>query len=313
MKYDITSIDDIERIQDAILNNEEVEIGDIKPIHFKIKLSGGRFENYNPKLVDKFVAQAILSQQANYEKFLKEIEKRFHVRISPEAKLLKFELQSGSLELLTDMIALMEVFENMESIHQLYTMLGVAGGWFTYLGFGRYMEIKKEEIQLKSQEKSKELSGKEQEKYLDTINKAFDSITEIANNAVIQKAINKPKQDIANMLQDGESFALNNDSIHNLTHDSAPLFEYAPPVVNDIEEEVDGIYAISNYFFKSEEKLFKIDGISENASSLAMPAAKRMKMITKAELLQSVHLKLKIIKDGLSGKIKKVLILDYIE
>jgi hypothetical protein len=44
-----------------------------------------------------------------------------------------------------------------------------------------------------------------------------------------------------------------------------------------------------------------------------MPAIKRMKIITKAESQQSVKLKLKIIKDGISEKIKKVYILDYIE
>lgn len=312
MKYNITSVKDIQRIQEAILNNETVEIGEIKPIHFKLKLDGGRFENYNPKFIDKFVAKTILSQQTNYERFLKEIEKQYNVKISKEAKLLKFELEKGSLELLTDLLALTEVFKNMESTHQLYAVLGIAGGWLSYLGFGKYMEKMQHELEVKSQEKLKELDGKEKENYLQTINKTIEALKEVALNPELQKAINKPKQELSAMLEDDEVLTLNDDTSHKITNSSASSFEYVAPQVEDIEEEVEGTYTICSYYFRSEEKYFKLDGIAKNANSLTMPAAKRLKLLSKAEEQKPVTLKLKIIKDGLSKNIKQIFILDYL-
>jgi len=313
MKYNITSVEDIQHIHEAILKNEQVEIGEIKPIHFKIKLDGGRFTNYDPKFIDKFVAITILSQQANYEKMLKEIEKQYNVKIPDKSKLLKFELEKGSLELLTELPALMEVFKNMESIHQLYAVLSIAGGWFTYLGFSKYMENQQKEIELKSQEKLKELDGEERKRYSETVNKALVSMKEIANNVTLQKVINKPKEDLSTNLEANEVLTFNNDTEHKITNNSSQSFAYIPPQVDDIEEEIEDTYTIANYHFKSEEKYFKLDGISKLANSLAMPAAKRIKLLSKAEKQESVKLKLKIIRDGLSKNIKQIFILDYIE
>jgi len=187
MKYDLKTIEDIERFQQAFANNEEIKIGEIAPIHYKLKLDGGRFVDYNPKYINKFVARVILSQQTNYEKLLKEIEKQFNVKIPEEAKLLNFELDKGSLELLTDLLGLMEVFKDMESIHQLYAVMTIVGGWVSYSSFSKYLDNKRTELEKRSEERRQELTGEAQEKYLETINKTVDSLKEVANNAVIQK------------------------------------------------------------------------------------------------------------------------------
>jgi len=312
MILNIETAEDIQRVQEAILNNEDFELGEVTPIQFKLKLNGGRFHDYNPKYVDKFVARAILSQQANYEKFLKEIEKQYNVKIPEEAKLLKFELEQGSLDLMT-LLDLVEVFKNMESIHQLYAVLGITGGWFSYMGFSKYLEHKKAELETKSKEVSERLSGEEQERYLDTINKTVEAMKEVAKDVTLQKAINKPKQDIAAMLEDNETLTINDDIHHKITKNKVDDYDVVLPQVDDIEEEVEDIFTVSSYYFRSDDKSFKIDGITKNANSLTMPAAKRIKLITEAEKLNSVKLKLKIIKDGLSEKIKEVYILDYIE
>jgi len=310
---DIKSLSDIERVEKAILNNEDFSIGEIKPIPFKLKLDGGRFKDYDPKFVDKFVARVILSQQANYEKMLKVIEKKYNVKIPDEAKILKFELEKGSLELLADLIALGEIFKNMESLHQLYSVLGIAGGWFSYLGFSKYFDSKKNELEIQSKDKLNQLNGEEKEKYLETINKAIEAMKEISNNTTLQKAINTPKKDLASMLEDGEELTINDNTSYKIINTSEKDFEYTPPVVDDIEEEVEEVYTVSNYYFRSKEKYFKLDGISVTASSIAMPVAKRIKMISQAEAMKPVTLKLKLIKDGLTHRIKDVYILDYIE
>lgn len=44
-----------------------------------------------------------------------------------------------------------------------------------------------------------------------------------------------------------------------------------------------------------------------------MSAEKRIKIISKAESQESIQLKIKFIKDGLTNKIKNAYLLDYIE
>jgi hypothetical protein len=309
----ITSIEDIERIKEAILNNETFELGEVKPIPFKLKLTGGRFENYNPKFIDKFVARAVLAEQENYERVLKEIEKLYNVRIPAELKVLQFELEKGSLELLTELVGLAEVLKNMESIHQLYAVLGIAGGWFSYLGFSKFLDSRKNELEVKSREVMQKLHGEEQSRYLDTINKTVEALKDVSNNSNLQKAINKPKQDIANMLEDDESLGINDDTQNRIRRSNTNNFDFVAPVTEDIEEEIIDSYTIDNYQFRSPEKNFKLSGISKEINSLPISAEKRIKIITKAEAQESVKLKLKFIKDGLTNKIKQAFILDYIE
>lgn len=309
----ITSIEDIERVKEAILNNEDFELGSVEPIPFKLKLNGGRFKNYDIKFIDKFVASTVISEQENYEKVLKEIEKLYNVKIPNELKILKFELEKGSLDLLTELIGLSEVFKNMESIHQLYAVLGIAGGWFSYLGFSKYLDNKKYELEIKSKETAQKLSGDEQAKYLDTINKSIEAMKDISNNINLQKAINKPKQDIASMLKDDETLIINNDTNYKITYSDTISFNICPLVVDDIEEEIEEMYHIGNYYFRSPEKYFKLDGIQTLINSLPLSPEKRIAIIHKAESQKSVRLKIKFIKDGLTNKVKQAFILDYIE
>lgn len=309
----IESIEDLEIIKNAILNNEDFELGEIKPIPFKLKLSGGRFENYDPNYVDKFVAKAILTEQENYERVLKEIEKLYNVKIPEDAKLLKFQLEKGSLDLITEFIGLTEVIKNMESIHQLYSVLGITGGIVSFFGFSKYLDIRKSELEIKSKEVIQKLSGEEREKYLDTINKTVEAMKDISNNTNLQKAINKPKKEIASMLEEHETLSMFDDTKHIITKNNADNFEFVTPVTDDIEEEIVDIYNIDNFFFRSKEKYFKIVGIKTLINSLPLPADKRIKLISKAEAQEPVNLKVKFIKDGLTDKIKEAFLLDYVE
>lgn len=310
---DIRTVDDLKIIKEAILNNIEFELGEIKPIPFKLKLTGGRFEDYNPKFIDKFVARAVIIEQENYEKVLKEIEKLYNIKIPEELKVLKFELEKGSLELLTELIGLAEVLKNMESIHQLYAILGIAGGWFSYLGFSKFLDSKRNELEVKSREVMQNLHGEEQTRYLDTINNVVEALKDVSNNSNLQKAINKPKQDIANMLKDDEFLGINDNTQDKITKNDTSKFNFIEPTIEDIEEEIIDFYTIDNYQFRSPEKNFKLSGISKEINSLPISAEKRIKIITKAEAQEPVKLKLKFIKNGLTNKIKQAFILDYIE
>ena len=310
---DIKDINDLAKIEKAIINNEEFKIGEVSPIPFKLKFEGGRFENYNPDYIDKFIAEVVIVEQKNYDLLLKEIEKLYNIKIEDDKKILKFKLKKGSLEVLGELLGLSEVLKNMESIHLLYAILGIAGGWFSYLGFSKYLEKKKTELEIKSKEVLERLRGEEQERYLNTINKSIEALKEVSLDIKIQKAINEPKKKILNMLNDNEDVIINDDNEHKLTKDKIGEFEVIPPQKEDIEEEIVDIYLLKSYDFTDDKKTFKISGIPIKAISITMPAEKRLKIITKAENGESVKLKLKIIKDGVTKKIKEVYILDYIE
>lgn len=60
---DITSIEEIERLREAILNNEDYKLGKVKPIKHIIKLDGGRFNHYNINYITSDIAKIILSHQ----------------------------------------------------------------------------------------------------------------------------------------------------------------------------------------------------------------------------------------------------------
>ena len=201
----------------------------------------------------------------------------------------------------------------MESIHQLYAVLGITGGWFSYLGFSKFLESRKSELEIKSKEITQTLQGEEQARYLDTINKTVEALKDISNNTNLQKAINKPKQEIASMLNEDESLSINNNAHDKIRKINTNKFDFVAPVAEDLEEEITDFYNIDNYFFRSQEKYFKLSGISTLINSLPMSAEKRIKIISKAESQQSIQLKIKFIKDGLTNKIKNAYLLDYIE
>lgn len=309
----IETIKDLEKIEEAIINKEEFQIKEIKPITYKLKFDGGRFSNYNIEYIDKFIAETILLEDKNYEKLLKELEKLYNIEIEEDKRELKFKLEKGSLDVSTDITPLMEVLKNMESIHKVYVVIIVVFGFVASYGIYKLLEFKKAKLEEQSKIKARELEGEEQKRYLDNVNQAIEAVKDIANNVTIQKAINEPKQKIANMLEDNETLTINDDTTHKITKNDADKFEIVQPEVEDIEEEKTDTYKIKSYDFVSEGKLFKIEGIKPKAISETLSADKRLLLITKAEEGEAVKLKLKIIKDSLTNQIKKVYILDYIE
>lgn len=81
----------------------------------------------------------------------------------------------------------------MDSNHQLIAILGIIVSFFSYLGFSKYMENKKIEIETKSREVLKQLDIESQANYMETINKSIEALKEVSINTNIQKAINQSK------------------------------------------------------------------------------------------------------------------------
>ena len=321
----ITSIEEIKRVQDAILNNEDFEFGEIKPITYMLKLDGGRFAENLASIIDADIAKIIVSHQENYTKLLNELERNFEIEFSDEARVLKFKLQDGCLELISELLGL-EGLKNMESKHLMYVILGIAAMWFSYSSYTYNVDAELQKVKTHSEVKIKEMEiaekqsatqaekedrQRERETYQDIVNKILEKDNEIKLNKNLQDAINKPKQVTVSVLKDNEKVKIDNQT---LTKANEPLYEYVTPSVDDIEEApIEGIYTLEYYNFVKDGKMFKIVGISPLANSETISADKRMRLMTKAETQQQVKLKIKIVKDGITKKPIKAFILDYIE
>lgn len=314
MVLNIETVIDIERIRKAILNNEKFKIGEIKPIIYTIKLDGGRFRNYDTSIIDADIAKIVISHQTNYTKLLNELERNFKIQFSDEEKVLKFKLQDGCLEMISDVFKL-DGLKNMESKHLMFVILGISLMWFTHSAFTTSVNEDitkvKEATKVKLAELDRADKKEERETYQKMVDKILDTNKALALNKNIQNAINKPKHDTIAILKNGETV---NIDTATLTKANEASYEYIKPTVDDIEEDpIEGVYTLEYYNFVKDGKLFKIQGIAPLASSATISAQKRMRLMTKAETQQQVKLKIKIVKDGVTKQAKEAYILDYIE
>lgn len=323
--FNITNVDEIKRVREAILNNEDFELGEIKPITYMLKLDGGRFAEHHASIIDADIAKIIVSHQENYTRLINELERNFEIVFDEEAKVLQFKLQDGCLELISDLLGL-EGLKRMESKHLMFVILGISLMWFSHSAYTHNVEADLQKVKTHSEQKIREMEAaeeraadqrekedrqRERETYQDLVNKILEKDKEVKINKTLQNAINKPKQVTVSVLKDGENVNIDN---HTLTKANEPEYNYVEPTVDDIEEDpIEGTYLLEYYNFVKDGKMFKIQGVSPLANSETISAAKRMRLMTKAETKQEVKLKIKIVKDGVTKKPIKAFILDYIE
>ncbi len=310
----IRNVEDLKIVEEAILNNEDFELGDVKPIKHVIKLDGGRFSHYNIDYITSDVAKIILSHQKNFAKLLNEIESKFGIVFTDNERELKFKLQQGCLEIFSNIFS-KEAILNMDSKHKMWTLITIAGLIVGSIGTSQYIDHLNNDIQAKKEIEIQKLQNQARQSEVEATKQYFDALIGINKNLVqnktIQDSINNPKKETLEVLKDDEVYiAYNNVKLKN---QDASKFKYVPPVINDIEEEITDYFDIDKYYFRSPGKEFKINGITKELNSLPMPVNKRMQLITKAENQEQVQLKIKLVKDGVTNKIKEAYLLDYIE
>jgi len=304
---DIKSVEDIEVVKHAIGDNEDFTLGKIEPFTYKIVLDGGRFKDYDVDYLDATIARIIITHQTSYDKLLKEIEKKFNVKFSQKDRLLKFKIQKGSLEFISEITSFIEVFKEMESQDIMYTILGLAGLWFSHSAYTKKIEKDIKELEIAKDTKLKELDGEEKERYAQIANSAIESMKEVLVNKNMQDAINYPKKEALSLLENGETFSVDGEK---LTHSDIEEFTYVKPDIEDTEEDLElDSYTIESFNFTKPGKLFKLVGIPKMANSEIIPAKDRIKLLTKADKQEEVKLKIKMIKDGITKRIKSVYII----
>jgi len=313
--YDIKDLKDLEKIQLALLNSEDFSIGKIEPIPLILELDGGRYKDYDISYIDANIARIILSQQLNFDKLIKELENNFDIQFSKEAKLLKFKLEKGSALIEAFLEKIIEPIMTMDSKDKKFVITTLILAVFSTYGYTEYLSqteaIAKKQIEQET--KRLEIAGhdKDKQRYADFATKALESLSKSSHNKIMQMAVNTPKKEALSHLEKDETFSIKGSN-KKLTKDALPAFEYKKPDLKDTEEILDfAFYTVVNYAFRDSNKPFKIEGFVPLANSLSITPKQRMKLIDKAENQETVNLKLKIIKDGLSKKPKEVIILDF--
>lgn len=172
----------------------------------------------------------------------------------------------------------------MNDTKKMIAIISVAGMIVFSIPLVVYLNNLSSQAESQKEIKLKELETQDRQDERDTTEKYFNSVIEIS------KLLAKNKN-----IQD------------------ASKFEYVPPVIDDIEEEIIDLYYIDNYHFRSENKSFKLAGMSKEINSITITPEKRMQLIVKAENQEQVKLKIKLIKDAATSKIKEAYLLDYIE
>lgn len=314
--YNIRTSRDLEIIQNAILKNEDFIIGDVKPLEYKITLSGGRFEDYDVTYIDADIAKIILEHQKNYDKFLNELESKFNLKFSSVNRTLHFKLEKGSLEILGDIFSGLGAIKDMESKHKLYAIITVTSMWFASVAYNDYLQRDIKKINQESIVELQKLSNQdrldEREQYEKLINKTLDTVKEISFNRKLQNAINNPKKQVVSILKEDEKAKID-DAHQELTTNNVEDFDYKEQYVEDIEETEIKDFIIDSYKFNDKNKPFKIRGVSALAYAVTLHPDKRISLIRKAENGEQVKLEVKYFKDGHSKYIKAIHILDFIE
>lgn len=311
---DIKTVDDLEIVKQAILNNIEFELGEVQTIKHIIKLDGGRFTDYDVNYITSDVAKIILSYQKNYDKLLDEFESKFKITFSREEREIKFQIEKGSLKILKNLFS-KETIMSLSDTKKMIAIIAVAGIIVFAIPLTIYVNNLSSETQAQKEIKLKELEGQDRQSEREATEKYFNGILEVtkllAENKKIQDALNNPVKETLSILKDDEVYVTHNDT--KLKNGDASKFEYVQPTTDDIEDEIIDLYHIDNYHFRSDDKSFKIAGIKKEISSMTLSPEKRIKLIIKAENQEQVKLKIKTIKDRATNKIKQAFILDYIE
>ena len=313
----IRTVEDLEIVQNAILNNEDFVLGTIEPVKYRLVLDGGRFKDFNPNLINIDIAKIIISIQTNYDKIIEELENKYNIKIDNELRKLNFKIEKGS-GIIETLLEASGVIKKMESKDLMIVLIVAIVSFGSFEAYSKYTEKLKSEIVANKEIKLKELEKEDRQKERETTKEYFDGLLEVtkelASNKQIQDAVNKPKREILSILNDEEYIKVS--ETEKIKPGDKSKYNYKAPQTEDIEDIEDiqiETHNIETYNFIKPGKLFKFEGIGVTANSEIISPAKRIKLMQKADIKEEVKVKLKYIKDPRTQKIKSIYILDYIE
>ena len=144
-------------------------------------------------------------------------------------------------------------------------------------------------------------------------------VKDLSADRSLQEPANRVKKSVAEVLQDQEKaiIAPELDDQINAPITSADKDKFrvvlSQTEAPDIEEEIEDLFHIQSQFFTS-ERPFRVKELGNvNLNSDILSVEKRITLIQKAEKQEPVNLKIKLIRDGKTQKIKSAYILDVLK
>ena len=293
---DINTIDDIMQLEQMLFNGENVEISSVGNITHTIKLSGGRFSNYDINYINADIAKIVLSYQDSFYKIVSILEKDFDIRGIDKNQLIKFKLKQGSLDLIGDFVKnILEAMKNMESKDKKQVLVAIIIAILLGASFATYISYLRDINNTEAERENRQI------------------IARLASNQDMQKAVNAPKITTASILKDDESAKFNTQE-QVITNSNKQDYNFREIIdTTTTQDTIDEFVILGYEKTLGGDRKFKmsVHGTIRQVSANLISADDRIKLAMAIERGDSITLRIRTVKEY--NKITEVTILDVMQ
>ena len=293
---DINTIDDIMQLEQMLFNGENVEIRNVGNITHTIKLSGGRFSDYDINYINADIAKIVLSYQDSFYKIVSILEKDFDIKDIDKNQLIKFKLERGSLDLIGDFVKnMLEAMKNMESKDKKQVLVAIIIAILLGASFATYISYLRDINNTEAERENRQI------------------IARLASNQDMQTAVNAPKITTASILKDDESAKFNAQE-QVITNSNKQDYNFREIIdTTTTQDTIDEFVILGYEKTLGGDRKFKmsVHGTIRQVSANLISADDRIRLAMAIERGDSIKLRIRTVKEY--NKITEVTILDVIQ
>ena len=293
---DINTIDDIMQLEQMLFNGENVEIRNVGNITHTIKLSGGRFSDYDINYINADIAKIVLSYQDSFYKIVSILEKDFDIKDIDKNQLIKFKLERGSLDLIGDFVKnMLEAMKNMESKDKKQVLVAIIIAILLGTSFATYISYLRDINNTEAERENRQI------------------IARLASNQDMQKAVNAPKITTASILKDDESAKFNTQE-QVITNSNKQDYNFREIIdTTTTQDTIDEFVILGYEKTLGGDRKFKmsVHGTIRQVSANLISADDRIRLAMAIERGDSIKLRIRTVKEY--NKITEVTILDVMQ
>ena len=293
---DINTIDDIMQLEQMLFNGENVEIRNVGNITHTIKLSGGRFSDYDINYINADIAKIVLSYQDSFYKIVSILEKDFDIKDIDKNQLIKFKLERGSLDLIGDFVKnMLEAMKNMESKDKKQVLVAIIIAILLGTSFATYISYLRDINNTEAERENRQI------------------IARLASNQDMQKAVNAPKITTASILKDDESAKFNAQE-QVITNSNKQDYNFREIIdTTTTQDTIDEFVILGYEKTLGGDRKFKmsVHGTIRQVSANLISADDRIRLAMAIERGDSIKLRIRTVKEY--NKITEVTILDVMQ
>lgn len=279
-----------------LFNGENVEIRNVGNITHTIKLSGGRFSDYDINYINADIAKIVLSYQDSFYKIVSILEKDFDIKDIDKNQLIKFKLERGSLDLIGDFVKnMLEAMKNMESKDKKQVLVAIIIAILLGASFATYISYLRDINNTEAERENRQI------------------IARLASNQDMQKAVNAPKITTASILKDDESAKFNAQE-QVITNSNKQDYNFREIIdTTTTQDTIDEFVILGYEKTLGGDRKFKmsVHGTIRQVSANLISADDRIRLAMAIERGDSIKLRIRTVKEY--NKITEVTILDVIQ